>query len=369
MSLPARLAPALAVLVAAAFLASAAPGPGGDPANGPVVPTNGPEAQGDGPDRPAADPSGDRASFAVAYGGVAVPWRVFLLQAMPGEEVRIEVRPTADALGAPARAPQEAPAGDYRLRASSGRVDSTGPRAWRWTAPDAPRLHRLVVAREPPSAAGGDTAPAGDSIVLNAAVLAPMSRAENGRIGSYRIGDYPEETYRDLPRYREPRGVIRLTRETRAVRVSPHFRLGQFPAKGPDRWPRYLALQERLLLKLELLAERARERGLPDEGWQVLSGYRSPWYNRSIGQPVYSRHQYGDAADVYLDADGDGRMDDLNGDGRVDRRDADVIYDIVAGMDADPALEPLVGGLGRYGSTAARGPFVHLDTRGYPARW
>ena len=31
---------------------------------------------------------------------------------------------------------------------------------------------------------------------------------------------------------------------------------------------------------------------------------------------------YGDAADVYIDVDGDGWMDDINGDGRVDTGDA-----------------------------------------------
>lgn len=151
--------------------------------------------------------------------------------------------------------------------------------------------------------------------------------------------------------------------------VSPHFRPGQFPAKGPDRWPRYLVLQERLLLKLELLVERGRERGLPDDGWQVLSGYRSPRYNRSIGQPVYSRHQYGDAADVYADTDGNGRMDDLDGDGRVDLGDADVLYQIVDRMDAAPNLSRLFGGLGKYVGTSTHGPFLHLDARGHPARW
>ena len=29
----------------------------------------------------------------------------------------------------------------------------------------------------------------------------------------------------------------------------------------------------------------------------------------------------------------------------------------------------VVGGLGAYGSTAAHGPFVHVDTRGHRARW
>ena len=47
-----------------------------------------------------------------------------------------------------------------------------------------------------------------------------------------------------------------------------------------------------------------------------MSGYRTPFYNRSIGnQTRFSRHVYGDAADIYADDDGDGKMDDLDGDG------------------------------------------------------
>jgi hypothetical protein len=34
---------------------------------------------------------------------------------------------------------------------------------------------------------------------------------------------------------------------------------------------------------------------------------------------------YGDAMDIYIDNDGDGRMDDLDGNGRVDFADAEVL--------------------------------------------
>jgi hypothetical protein len=208
-----------------------------------------------------------------------------------------------------------------------------------------------------------------DSIVLAAAVLVPMSEVRSGRVRSFRVGAYPEEVFRGLPRYRRPRGFIRVTREIAATRVSPRFRLGQFSVRRPATWPKYTVLHERLLLKLELLVERARRRGVPPEGWRVLSGYRSPWYNRDIGRPRFSRHLFGDAADVYVDRDGNGAMDDLNSDGRVDVLDADVLYDIVDRMDADPDLRHLLGGLGKYRTTPSHGPFIHLDTRGYRARW
>ena len=48
----------------------------------------------------------------------------------------------------------------------------------------------------------------------------------------------------------------------------------------------------------------------------VMSAFRTARTYRSIGnRTIYRRHLYGDAADIFVDADGDGPMDDLNGDG------------------------------------------------------
>ena len=76
---------------------------------------------------------------------------------------------------------------------------------------------------------------------------------------------------------------------------------------------------------------------------------------------------YGDAADVFVDNDGNGRMDDLNRDGRIDSRDAQVILDAVERVER--AHPDLVGGVGVYRATRAHGPFAHVDVRGTRARW
>jgi hypothetical protein len=102
----------------------------------------------------------------------------------------------------------------------------------------------------------------------------------------------------------------------RDVLVSPHFVLGDFLCKQPGE-PRYVALSVPLLGKLEAIAEALESRGVAPGSLRVMSGYRTPAYNAAIGnKTVYSRHLWGDAADIYVDADGDGGMDDLNGDGR-----------------------------------------------------
>jgi uncharacterized protein YcbK (DUF882 family) len=103
----------------------------------------------------------------------------------------------------------------------------------------------------------------------------------------------------------------------------------------------------------------------------VMSGFRTPQYNeRGVGaggRAQNSRHQYGDAADVFVDNDGNGGMDDLNGDGRVTIADARFLAQVVEQV--EQAHPKLTGGVGVYSATSAHGPFVHVDVRGTRARW
>src|SRR6185436_1247315 len=100
-----------------------------------------------------------------------------------------------------------------------------------------------------------------------------------------------------------------------------------------------------------------------------MSGYRTPAYNRSLDNVRYSQHQWGSAADIFVDEDGNGVMDDLNGDGKSSVADAEVLYGLLDADARDSHGEGLVGGLGKYRPTAAHGPFVHVDVREGTARW
>ena len=300
----------------------------------------------------------ERASFSVRFRDIVNPYRLFLMTAVPGERVRLEV------VGG-------FPAGQYVLEASAGTAERLSGRAWTWRAPAKPGTYRVVIRREAASGssnAGGGRPAAEDAITLNAVVMVPMETLAGGEVHGYRVGDFPQEPYRDLPQYLPPRGFIPLT-PAGDLQVSPHFTLAQFPCKGPPGFPKYVVLSEKLLLKLELLLERANQAGIEAPTFQVLSGFRSPWYNANIGQPRYSRHIYGDAADIYVDSDRDGRMDDLNGDGRIDLADANVLHRLVEEMDGAAKTTHLIGGLGQYPTTPNHGPFIHVDTREYRARW
>jgi uncharacterized protein YcbK (DUF882 family) len=203
--------------------------------------------------------------------------------------------------------------------------------------------------------------------------MLPFSAKRAGHIGSYYIGNWPHE--HRAPRsseYANPNGFIEVTAENESTYVSDHFRLSDFLTHDQqDRWPKYLVLNERLIDKLELVIEDLNAHGVHVEHLAVMSGFRTPEYNRQGvgegGRARDSRHQYGDAADVYVDNEGRGRMDDLNHDGRVDYRDARVIRDAVDRVEA--AHPELVGGVGVYRGNSVHGPFAHVDARGVRARW
>jgi hypothetical protein len=207
---------------------------------------------------------------------------------------------------------------------------------------------------------------------FNFITLVPFEEKERDRVGVYRVGYWPAE--RGAVRteaYRSPVGFIEVTPENQDAFVSTHFRLRDFLTKDQrDVWPKALVLDMRLIDKLELIVSELRLSGHYVEGLAVLSGFRSPQYNvrvREVGRSEMSRHQYGDAADVYVDMDGDGQMDDLDGDGRIDDEDALYLARIVERVEAK--YPELVGGLGNYHRVGARGGFLHVDARGERARW
>jgi hypothetical protein len=246
------------------------------------------------------------------------------------------------------------PAGD----STSGVVQPTRPGIWRVAL-----------------AVGNALRPVGD---FNVITMLPFSAKERGKIGTYFIGSWPAERGAGGPkkapadRYANPSGFIEVTLENRDTKVSEHFRLRDFLTKDqPNVWPKYLVLQPRLLDKLELVLADLRGRGIETRGVRVLSGFRTPQYNEgggnTSGRADLSRHMFGDASDIYIDNDGNGVMDDLNRDGRVDINDARVI---LAAEDRVETEHPeLIGGGGLYRSAAGHGPFIHIDTRGYRARW
>jgi uncharacterized protein YcbK (DUF882 family) len=208
----------------------------------------------------------------------------------------------------------------------------------------------------------------------------PLSEKQNGRVGLYYIGNWPGEGSGGVrgsskappDRYRPPSGFIEVTQQNADTYVSDHFKLRDFLTHDQvNVWPKYLVLEMRNVDKLELVLSDLESHGISTKGVRVMSGFRTPQYNKgggnTGGRAGLSRHMYGDAADIYIDNDGNGGMDDLNRDGRVDIDDARVILQAV---DRVEAKHPeLIGGAGVYPAESGHGPFIHIDSRGYRARW
>lgn len=223
------------------------------------------------------------------------------------------------------------------------------------------------------SAAGihqvGLVSPAGDSVALIA--LIPFAAKSGGTFQGYRIGYWPRER-KPVTLYGLPEGFIEVTQENQDVKLSSRFRVRDFLTKDQGTvWPKYLVVQPTLLDKLELIADELERQGKPST-IKVLSGFRTPQYNargvcRRCGRAKDSRHMYGDASDIFVDGDDNGVMDDLNGDGRVTVADARYLARIADQVEGEHP--ELTGGIGIYRATGAHGPFVHVDTRGFVARW
>jgi uncharacterized protein YcbK (DUF882 family) len=203
--------------------------------------------------------------------------------------------------------------------------------------------------------------------------MRPFSDKVQGRIGAYRIGFFPSEQRAARSQaYANPEGFLEITASNQDTQVSEHFRLRDFLTKDQSSvWPKYLVLREPLVDKLELVMDELQRSGVDVKKMRVMSGFRTPQYNvqgvGAGGRAQDSRHQYGDAADVYIVNGTKDWMSDLDNNGRIDTRDARVLA--AAAERVERAHPELVGGIGVYPATKAHGPFVHIDVRGTRARW
>lgn len=195
---------------------------------------------------------------------------------------------------------------------------------------------------------------------LPLAVLVPRSEKKGSVLNGYQMGFYRgDRGRRGDPE--APVGFVRIDTTDLDLPVSAHLRLADFVTRDhQNTWPRYAAVDPRLLDKLELvLAEIATWTGSRDDHpvpFEIHSSFRTPQHNRLVRSAARdSRHQLGDAIDVAVDA---------NRDGRVNSKDAKLVsiaVDIV-----ERAHPDLVGGLGIYERSNS---YVHLDARGLKVRW
>lgn len=215
--------------------------------------------------------------------------------------------------------------------------------------PGKPGFYRVVLVRG-----------AAQSVIdgLAVAVLTPFEEKVGGILNGYRIGTYLSE--RVAGNRAPPEGFMEIMPGDLKLQITKHLRVSDFVSQDNQKsWPRYAAVSPRLLDKLELVVaeiERWGE-GQIDVALNVRSGFRSPDHNRTIRRAARdSRHQYGDAADVAVDVNGDGKFSSSD------------IHMLGLAVEIVELKHPnLAGGLGMY--SRARTPYVHIDTRGKKSRW
>ena len=191
------------------------------------------------------------------------------------------------------------------------------------------------------------------------------AKSHNGKINHYKIGTYPKPM-RGLKSYQAPQYFLSIKDAKDNITLSTHFGAKEFLCKQASKYPKYLVVQSSLINLLERMIEEANRRGVTIKKFVIMSGYRTPSYNKAIGSSKYSRHMYGDASDIYVDDNHDGFMDDLDGDGKTTNKDTKWLADLANDVQRKHNIK---GGVGIYKRTSRHPRFVHVDTRGYYARW
>lgn len=99
---------------------------------------------------------------------------------------------------------------------------------------------------------------------------------------------YPEP-YGGSAQYTEPARFVDLEAVSSSLQVAPNFVISEFMSSWKGR---YGVFQSHAVEHVQNL------RDATGGAITVNSGYRSPAYNESVGGVTYSRHMYGDAADM-----------------------------------------------------------------------
>lgn len=120
------------------------------------------------------------------------------------------------------------------------------------------------------------------------------------------------------------------------MKLTHHFALHEFACKDGTPYPREWI--EEWLRPLCCVLERLRTH-FGSRPITIVSGYRTPEYNRKVGGAKNSQHLYGRAADI-----------------AVSGPTADQVHDSVLQLYRDGKL-PSIGGLGSYPN------FTHIDIR------
>lgn len=130
--------------------------------------------------------------------------------------------------------------------------------------------------------------------------------------------------------------------------VKDHQLLTAYRSSKPIYW----GMNRAVLYKLFELKEILESRNLDFNAITINSGHRTPHINEKVGGASKSRHIVGEAIDL--------KIGDVDKDGKITIEDKNQVLKI-----CDLELIKNEGGVGKYPGTRV----IHIDTRGYRARW
>ncbi len=296
----------------------------------------------------------------------------------------------------------------YEWKVSSGEVESEKHKA-RWSKAEAGlqtiRVSGSLLYRSTEESSGLFAAEPPDIEIPFETEMKALYPHETGIkwevvIDGFPIGKYPDPTnpqnleksatpnriVENKSTYMPPRYYYEVTPETFFLRIHKNYWLGNFdldPRFMDLEYPRYIAIEPRIIRKLDDLQELMNSEGVEVSKFNIIYAYRSPDYNlgsraeddeKTLKSP-FSAHMYGQAIDFIVDEDDDFVIDDLNQDGEINIEDARVMQDFATKLDTqylEQGKQDMVGGAfiyyhhdywerGEYAQT----PYLHMDVRGY----
>lgn len=198
--------------------------------------------------------------------------------------------------------------------------------------------------------------------------------ADGQRIGHYRLPDHSgnAKVRANPDSYQPPVWWFRIDDHNRGFEIMPGLTAGELVVPSEDTGLPHtdiVPVHYPMWRTIRTLRQALRERlDIPPTALKLISMFRAPPYNRSVGSNAFGRHIYGDAFDFYIDLEGGGKASDLNRDGKRDRRDAYVIVALIEDLQAEGKIP--MGGIGVYNSPSGDHEVtMHLDLRGHRATW
>lgn len=275
--------------------------------------------------------------------GRAVPYQLFSSFKLPGAQLSVEV--------------QNKQQGEYRIFLGKELQSTFKSGAFTMTVPALSGLYDLEV----------KDALEKTVLKLNLFVLTPIEKKNGDYLNGFRIGTYPPPLG-EGGKYERPKGFIEVKKGTNDVQLSPHFKLSQFVPEQKGN-PKYLVIKESLLLKLEYILAQVNKAGIDATTLGIRHAYLTPHDNAERQHAIYGRHIYGDAAQIIIDMDKNGIMDDVNGDGAGDMKDARWLFNLIDKLSDKADYQKLEGGLAHYRLSKKYGGYVYIDCRGNKMRF